>query len=135
MQPTPYVFFNGDCAEALAAYVDILGAEVTMQMPAGDMPDLSVAEDRKAWIAHAELKIGDGSIMASDNIFGESDRMSGASIMLSYPTATEAAGIFEKLSAGGEVTMAFEPTFWSKGFGTCVDRFGIRWMIGTDETP
>ena len=33
---------------------------------------------------------------------------------------------------GGKVGMAFAPTFWSPGFGTFTDRFGIPWMINTN---
>jgi PhnB protein len=25
--------------------------------------------------------------------------------------------------------MPFGPTFWSKGFGMCVDKFGVPWMV------
>ena len=25
--------------------------------------------------------------------------------------------------------MPFQPTFWSKGFGMVVDRFGLMWMV------
>ncbi|MDJ1009318.1 MAG: VOC family protein [Paracoccaceae bacterium] len=135
MHPTPYLFFNGNCAEAMAAYGAIFGTEPGPMMRAGDMPDVPVPDDRRDWIAHTDLKIGDGMLMASDNIFGQSDAMAGASVLLSYPTADEARAIFDKLAAGGEVTMAFEPTFWSAGFGTCTDRFGIRWMVGTDGEP
>ena len=36
---------------------------------------------------------------------------------------------------GGEVTMPWEPTFWSAGFGALRDKFGVGWMIGSDEPP
>ena len=38
MQPTPYLFFNGNCRDAIEAYVDILGAEIVSSMPASEMP-------------------------------------------------------------------------------------------------
>ena len=40
-----------------------------------------------------------------------------------------------KLADGGEIHMAFEPTFWGAGFGTLRDRFGTRWMVNCDEPP
>ena len=133
MQPTPYLFFNGDCAEAIKAYARILDAEIVSTMAAGDMPDFPVPEDKKTWLAHAELKIGDGSLMASDNIMGESAKMQGCSVMLSFAAKSEAEAVFNALAEGGSVEMPFEPTFWSAGFGTLSDRYGVRWMIGTDE--
>jgi PhnB protein len=33
------------------------------------------------------------------------------------------------------VTMPFEQTFWSPGFGMCIDRYGIPWMVNTDQQP
>ncbi|MCY6381136.1 VOC family protein [Hoeflea prorocentri] len=136
MTPTPYLFFNGECAQAIAAYVAIFQAEILEQMPASDMPpDFPVPEDRKDWIMHARLRIGDGHIMASDNIAGDSQPMAGSSVLLSFPTAAEAKTVFDKLADGGTVDMPWAPTFWSAGFGTLTDRFGIRWMIGCDEQP
>lgn len=36
---------------------------------------------------------------------------------------------FAKLSAGGSVSTAMEETFWNSYFGSCVDPFGIQWML------
>lgn len=138
MQVTPYVFFNGNCADALAFYESALGAEVTMKMLASDMPpdpDFVVPDDKKNLIMHAQMKVGEGEVMMSDNIMGESADMDGASIMLNLPTAAEAKAIFDNLADGAEITMPWEPTFWSAGFGTLRDKFGVRWMVGTDEPP
>lgn len=136
MAPTPYLFFNGRCAEAIAAYAEIFGGEVLEQMPASQMPpDFPVAEDRKGWIMHSRVKIGDGFLMASDSVFDETPAMAGSSVMMSLPTAAEGKAAFDKLADGGAIQMDWAPTFWSAGFGTLTDRFGIKWMIGCDEQP
>ncbi len=136
MTPTPYLFFNGDCAEAIAAYAEIFGGEVLEQMPASQMPpEFPVAENRKSWIMHSRVKIGDGFLMASDSVFDESPAMAGSSVMVSLPTAAEGKAAFDKLADGGAVQMDWAPTFWAAGFGTLTDRFGIKWMIGCDEQP
>ena len=46
-------------------------------------------------------------------------------------TATEAmaATRFNALAEGGTVRMPFGKTFFSNGFGMCVDKFGIPWMV------
>jgi hypothetical protein len=36
---------------------------------------------------------------------------------------------FDQLSAGGRVVMPFNETFWSPGFGSVIDKFGVPWMI------
>lgn len=136
MHIAPYVFFNGNCAEALAFYMDALGAELHMKMLASEMPpdpNFVVPDDKKDWILHANIMIGDAGIMMSDNFMGESPAMDGCSIMLNYPTAAEAKQIYDRLADGAEIDMPWAPTFWSAGFGTLRDKFGVRWMVGTDE--
>ena len=135
MQPIPYVFFNGNCAQALARYAEIFGGEPEL-LPASQMPpEFPVPDDRKNWVMHGSLKIGNGMLMASDSLMGESASMSGCSVTISMSGLEEARNIFEKLAEGGEITMPFAPTFWSAGFGTLTDRFGVHWMIGCDEPP
>jgi PhnB protein len=31
------------------------------------------------------------------------------------------------------VQMAFEPTFWTKGFGMLTDQFGVAWMVNVNH--
>ena len=42
---------------------------------------------------------------------------------------TDAERKFKALAEGGSVNMPFGKTFFSKGFGMCVDQFGIPWMV------
>ena len=136
MTPTPYLFFNGNCAEAIASYLAIFGGETMEKMPASDMPpEYDVPDDRKDWIMHARIRIGDGFLMASDSVMGEAPAMAGSSVMVSLPTVDAGKAAFDTLADGGTIEMPYEPTFWSKGFGTLTDRFGVKWMIGCDEVP
>ena len=66
---------------------------------------------------------------------GDAEAMSGCSVSLSLTTRDQAQSVYDRLAHGGEVQMPFAPTFWSAGFGTLTDRFGVKWMIGTDEAP
>ncbi|KKK35957.1 glyoxalase, partial [Mesobacillus campisalis] len=36
---------------------------------------------------------------------------------------------FDQLKEGGKVQMELQETFWSKCYGTLVDRYGIHWQI------
>ncbi|ELR04207.1 hypothetical protein GMDG_08998, partial [Pseudogymnoascus destructans 20631-21] len=38
---------------------------------------------------------------------------------------------FDALCEGGKVGMAFAETFWSPGYGSLTDRFGVPWMVNT----
>jgi PhnB protein len=40
---------------------------------------------------------------------------------------------FNALAEGGTVRMPFGKTFFSNGFGMCVDKFGIPWMVNSPK--
>lgn len=135
MTIAPYIFFNGDCRAALEFYATIFGTTPEI-MYADEAPDdVPVSEDRKGWVMHGMLKVGQGMLMASDNLFGESADMQGCAVQLDFDTAAEAQAIFDQLADGAEITMPWGPTFWCAGFGTLVDRFGTHWMVGCQEPP
>jgi PhnB protein len=37
--------------------------------------------------------------------------------------------LFGALSAGGEVTMPLQETFWSGCYGWLTDKFGVQWQV------
>lgn len=82
-------------------------------------------------MAHASITVGDGWLMGSDDPTSDGGPKVGVSVTLTVPTVEEGARVFEALAEGGRTDMPFGPTFWSKGFGSCVDRFGVPWMIDT----
>jgi PhnB protein len=41
----------------------------------------------------------------------------------------EIRGYFEKLSAGGAITMPLEKAMWGDSFGMLKDKFGIQWLV------
>lgn len=42
--------------------------------------------------------------------------------------------MFNALSEGGTVTMPLGDMFWGAYFGSCIDKFGVNWMVN-HETP
>ncbi|KAA9008153.1 VOC family protein [Histidinibacterium aquaticum] len=134
--PIPYLTFqNGTCEEAFTAYARIFGAAPPMFMRVSDTPEGEWPEDKMGWIMHGHLTLGESAIYGSDDIEGGTPPMQGVSIMMELPTAAEGKTVYDALAEGGEIRMAYEPTFWSPGFGTLTDRWGIRWMISTTEEP
>jgi len=130
MSFTPYLFFDGNCSEAIDFYAGVFGAENVMKMPYSDAPPdagLPPSQDR---LMHAQIDIGDTTLMCSDNPEGApSMPQSGFAVAHQTATVEEAKAKFAKLLEGGDVTMPFEATFFSQGFGMCKDRFGTHWMI------
>lgn len=130
MRLITYLNFNGNCREAFEFYQSVLGGELYM-MAFGDTPmagDMPAHHDK---IAHACL-MGDGwDLMASDAP-DHFNPMQGMNASLHFENPADARKIFEALATGGTVTMPFEETFWSPGFGTLIDPFGTPWMINTN---
>ena len=82
-------------------------------------------------VIHARLTLDDGMLIYG----GDSPAsmpyqgMHGVSLSLNYDTVAEAEQVFNALSEGGKVSMAFGDTFWAKKFGMVTDRFGCHWMV------
>ncbi len=126
-----YLFFDGNCAEAMRFYERTLGGKLKVMMTHAESPMAAQTPpgsgDR---IMHAALEIDGRVLMASDSMVGQPiGGMKGFSLSLTYPTAAEARRMFDALAAGGRVTMPLEKTFWAEAFGMLVDRFGTPWMI------
>ncbi|MHC8491449.1 VOC family protein [Thalassospira sp. SM2505] len=131
MKLITYLNFDGNCREAFEFYKSVLGGELIM-MAYGDTPMAGDMPDHNDKIAHACLMGDDWHLMASDCPPGYFSPMQGMNASLHFEKPDEAKKIFDALSVGGTVTMPFEETFWSPGYGIFVDRFGTPWMINTE---
>ncbi len=126
-----YIFFDGQCAQAMQHYHRILGGQlqpVLTYAQSPEPPQCPVDPDR---VMHACLALPDGRLlMASDSPPGMHKPMQGFALALNYPTAAEARQVFDRLADGGQVMMPMGKTFWAEAFGMCSDRFGTPWMVG-----
>ena len=131
MSIAPYTFFNGTCAEAMAAYCSILGGNDLQIMRYSDMPDSGSRSDK---VMHASFSLDGTLLMASDYPDGmEWPGKHGTSLHVTRPDADSCKAAFDQLAKGGTIDMPFAPTFWSKGFGMVTDRWGTRWMLSTPD--
>ena len=140
MSLSPYLTFNGDCAEAFDFYRSVFGGEFAARMTFGDgPPDMGVSEADKDKIMHVSLPIGGSVLMGSDTAEGYGlPHTPGNNFSISYAPESKAVAdkIFAALKDGGVETMAMQDTFWNAYFGMCTDKFGIQWMINvTLDTP
>ena len=135
MKVNPYLNFNGDCAEALKLYEQVLGGKIEGLSTFGEMPAAGQhAPEMKDKVMHARLVLGDQVLMASDSPPEYYEKPQGTSIALGIDKAADAERIFHALAEGGTVKMPFQKTFWAAGgFGMLVDRFGIPWMVNCEK--
>jgi len=131
-QMTPYLFFNGQSEAALNFYQQALGAEIISMMRFSEspepMPEGAVPEGYDNKIMHAEFKIGDNILFASDGC-GPDETSSGFRLNLTVSSQAEAERMFAALSEGGSVDMPLGPTFWAPCFGMVTDKFNLGWML------
>jgi len=130
MQVNPYLSFNGNCGAALKHYEKVLGARIEESFPYGEgNAEMQTPPGWKDKIMHATVSIDGEVIMASDAPPGHFKQPQGFHVALQVEDAAEAESRFKALAEGGTVTMPFGKTFFSNGFGMCVDQFGIPWMV------
>jgi PhnB protein len=126
----PYLFFDGRCEEAIEFYRAALGAEVIMLMRFKDNPDPSAcAPGTLEKIMHANLRIGDTTVLVSDGRCAGKMAFEGFSMAITVHTEAEADKCFAALADGGQIQMPLAKTFFSSRFGMVADRFGVGWMI------
>ena len=107
-----YLFFNGNCAEAMRFYERTLGGQLERVMNYGDSPDKNCPAGAANLVMHACLRLDGRALMASDcPPEHPTAAMAGFALSLNYEKPEEARRIFDALSQGGTVTMPMTKTF------------------------
>jgi len=134
MQLSTSLNFNGQCEAAFKFYEQCLGGKIQTLMTWGDSPMADqVPSEWREKIIHASLIVGDTSLLGSDAPPDRYEAPRGMAVTIHIKDPAGAERIFEALAESGTVQMPFQQTFWSAGFGMCVDRFGIPWMVNTEQ--
>ncbi len=129
MQQTIYLFFKGQCEEAMSFYADLFGGKILgifrnsdaapeMRMPGSD--DL---------VMNMMVRFDGFAMMASDAPGEMYNKPQGFDIHMEAGSAEEARRWFDALAEGGSARMKLDETFWAERFGSLVDRWGVPWMI------
>lgn len=130
----PYLFFSGNCEEAMEFYKSVLGGELTISYYEEGPVDAHAeakanAEKMKGKVMHAMLE-GELKIMASDSPFSaETVKTGQISLSLGGEDEQKLTKIFEALADGGTIKSPLKKEFWGDTFGMLTDKFGIDWMI------
>jgi PhnB protein len=124
----PYISFDGTAREALEFYADVFGGELNLNT-FGELGGMEGADGEK--IMHGQLETTSGfTLMGADTPPGmEFAPGNNMAVSLSGDDGGELRGYWEKLSGGGNVTVALEKQAWGDEFGMCIDRFGVAWMV------
>ena len=135
----PYLTFNGNCEQAFLFYKSVFGNEFSYIGRFGEMPPMdgqSLNPEDATKIMHVSLPISSETILFGSDATAEFGGLVTAgtnfSISVNVDSKEEADAIFNGLSAGANVTMPMNQTFWGAYFGMLTDQFGIGWMVNYD---
>jgi PhnB protein len=125
----PYLGFRDTARQAMEFYHEVFGGELTLstfkEFQASDDP----AEQDK--IMHGMLKSPNGFVLMGADTPNSLGYTPGDnySVSLSGDDEPELRGYWDRLSAGGTISMPMEKAPWGDFFGMCVDKFGVSWLI------
>jgi glycine/D-amino acid oxidase-like deaminating enzyme/uncharacterized glyoxalase superfamily protein PhnB len=124
----PYIFFKGNCREAMEFYKAIFGGELTTQAYEDVPTDFPGKDAMKGQLMHAALTGGDIELMGSDTQEA-STQAAKVTISLSGDEAEKLTAFFDKLSEGVEVQYPLKKEYWGDTFGSLTDKYGVDWMV------
>jgi PhnB protein len=106
-------------------------------MRMGDMPSqpgvAPLSAEEKNLVMHVELPILGGHVlMGTDMLESQGHQLrtgNNITINIELEERAEAERIFGQLSDGGSDQFGLHDMPWGSYWGTCADRYGVRWMI------
>ena len=131
MEPTIYLFFKGNCFEAMTRYAEVLGGEIGGVFRNGDAPD---PESRMPGgddlVMNMAMSLGRAMIMASDVPAEMYSKPAGFRVSIAPSSREEFDRIHDALAEDAQsVEMAPGETFWAERFAMFTDRYGTPWML------
>ena len=133
VQLNPYIFFNGQCKEAMEFYKNIFGGELELLPYNDNAADMPGFEGMQGKIMNASLFGGEVDLRASDT---PQASPSAKKIELCLVSSDEAKmrKIFDGLAEGGTVRSPLKKEFWGDIFGSLTDKYSVEWMVDIPPT-
>lgn len=129
-----YINTLGRTEEAFTFYAQVFGTEITQILRFSDMGMDQLPEHERNGVMHAELPILAGHVLMGTDMLesaGHQVRIgNNTTINLEPDSKEEADHIYAQLSIDStEHSGGLAEMDWGAYWGTCLDRFGVRWMI------
>lgn len=131
---TPYLLFEGNCAEVMSFYKDCLGAQLVLTKASESPMSQQFPPELQDKIINAHLTVGDIDITASDWFLPAEKAIQGnrVCVYISGATYEELKGYFEKLSDGASNMSELQDMSFGS-YGALTDKYGVRWMFQGDK--
>jgi PhnB protein len=122
-----YVNYPGTCEEAFQFYEKHLGAKLVHITRHDQNVRPGWPAEWKDKVLHAQVMIGNTTLMGAD--IYNSEPMRSAYLSITADSEAEAERIYALLSEGGDIFMKMEKTPFANRFAMLRDRFGTSWML------
>lgn len=135
MKVRPYIYFYGECQDAVDLYSKAFKTNPKGIMRFSDVPPNPnmppLPEEQKNWIIQATIQLGDDLIRLSDS-FQKKNR-EGSPVCVSIEgSIDEIRHAFSVLEEDGKVLNPLAKTFFSPCYGSLIDKFGVQWELAAD---
>lgn len=133
-----YLNFPRETEAAFNFYRSVFGGEFSGGIHRfSDIPSHpgqpALADADKNLVMHIELAITGGHVLmgtdAPESMGFNVKFGNNMYINLEPDTRGETQRLFNALSQGGAVEMPLQDMFWGAYFGSCTDKFGVKWMF------
>ena len=138
MNLTPFLLFDGNCAEAMTFYQGCLGGELTITR-LGDTPMKDQASpDQYGKVVYAHLKNGALEFSGTDWLHPTRTPRLGNTVAIyinegQYP---ELRAIFDRLARGADAALLDDLHDVPFGtYGHLADRYGVHWFFQGETRP
>jgi len=136
MNLTPFLLFDGHCAEAMAFYQSCLGGELTITKVADTPMKDQVPPEQHQKVVHAHLKSGLMEFSATDWLHPTRTPSLGNTVAMyiSGGRYKDLRAIFDKLTAGAEKELVDDLRAMPFGsYGHLADKYGVHWFFAGEK--
>ena len=126
----PHLSFNGQCEEAITAYIQAFGGEIRYLSRWTEQT--AKQEQQVGRVMHAEFVLGKTPMAASDNFLFREGAADAVRLMIHLENVQEAQRAIQVLAEGGEILSPLQPhpAPDDGGCGSVTrDRFGYVWIM------
>jgi PhnB protein len=133
---TPFLLFDGNCAEAMRFYHECLGGELVLTRLADTPMKAQFPAEKHERIINAQLKSGAIEISATDWMASpalEPKLGNMSALFVTGTDGTELQAVFDKLAVGAQREWFQKLHAMPFGtYGQFFDRYGVQWIFRGD---
>jgi PhnB protein len=137
MNLTPFLLFDGNCAEAMAFYQSCLGGELTITKVSDTPMKNQTPATQHHKVIYAHLKSGAMEFSATDWLHATRKPRQGntVAIYISGGKYNELRRVFDKLAAGADKALLDDLRDMPFGsYGHLEDKYGVHWFFQGDKS-